>query len=531
MVQKTVASQNMSATWAGQLYSFVSLSLEKLGQLPVEYSITKSSRPDELLLTLSEVGMLVAEQHLRNLSTHQQCEGRIGLSPRILDQLTSLSPELWTQLKLSKEESKSADFSADFEEKNLVKRLDCLRRIRNEFGRGEATFPNWVDNFMERSQRWTEILDGRQLPIPFPKEFEDWLKSANYLSAQWVKIEPSWAEWSAQIDDAEKQLSHDLDALNKQRAIHRKLRNIANELEAFFTHRPDARSAFAIAQNVADFLGKLHGTTSTENQSHSDLQQQVDTFVAACRFWADFEKKVANDEEYRKTPEQADVLHRIENLRQLREAVQTEGGTGVNARLARLQQEAVDSALAPIQDFLNETANQFRIFDNILPIRLERFANRRQGDRLGFRVGQPPREVSQTSSGQRSQLGLLTFLALHYGLRDTYASKVLCLDEVTSSFDLAQVPRLALLLRQIAYGSVDSPFRRQVFIASHNEEFSQRLAELLTPPKGNTLRILRFTGYDSSGPVIQSHTIQPALPFDSKRLKSYFNYRYGNENG
>lgn len=32
-------------------------------------------------------------------------------------------------------------------------------------------------------------------------------------------------------------------------------------------------------------------------------------------------------------------------------------------------------------------------------------------------VSNPPREISQGSSDRRSQLGLLLFLALHYGLR------------------------------------------------------------------------------------------------------------------
>lgn len=237
------------------------------------------------------------------------------------------------------------------------------------------------------------------------------------------------------------------------------------------------------------------------------------------------------DAERRQSPDQADLLKRIADLRELRAAIESESKADSKSRLGRLQQEALDAALPPLQDFLNKTAIQFRIFENIRPIRLGRFVNRRQGDRLAFTVGQPPRDIGQTSSGQRSQLGLLTFLALHYGLRDTYRSQILCLDEVTSNFDLGQIPRLALLLRQIAYAPSGSAFKRRVFIASHNEEFSQRLAELLTPPAGNKLRVLRFNGYNSaSGPEIESSCIQPALPFNPASLTSYFRYRYGPQN-
>ena len=111
--------------------------------------------------------------------------------------------------------------------------------------------------------------------------------------------------------------------------------------------------------------------------------------------------------------------------------------------------------------------------------------------------------------------------------RQTYHSRVLCLDEITSSFDLSQIPRLALLLRQISYAPENSEFQRRIFIAGHNEEFNQRLAELLTPPEGRKLRIIRFTGYSNvGGPTMESQLMQPSLKFDAERLKNYFHHRY-----
>jgi hypothetical protein len=180
-----------------------------------------------------------------------------------------------------------------------------------------------------------------------------------------------------------------------------------------------------------------------------------------------------------------------------------------------------------MENFLNDAANRFRIFDNITPVRLERFSQKKNEHRLAPRVGKPEREIGQTSNGQRNQLGLLMLLSLHFGLRATYHSRVLCLDEITSSFDLSQLPRLALLLRQIAYAPIGSEFQRRIFIAGHNEEYNQRLAGLLTPPHGRKLRILRFTGYDVfKGPTIESQLMQPALAFEVERLTNYFSHRY-----
>ena len=106
---------------------------------------------------------------------------------------------------------------------------------------------------------------------------------------------------------------------------------------------------------------------------------------------------------------------------------------------------------------------------------------------------------------------------------------MLCLDEVTSSFDLAQIPRLALLLRQIAYAPQGSEFRRRIFIASHNEAFSQRLAEMLTPPAGNySLRIVRFTGYDpDAGPRLDSFQLRNSTALHDGNLAAYLRHRYG----
>lgn len=522
-------SGNMSASWQRQLNKFTGESLKQLGEQAENLSVSSTSTTAESLRTLAEAAQLAPKQH-QATAIAETADTPASLPSEIAEQLSSLDNEQWAQLKRPREESAAAESSSSFSEKQLSERLDEVRRLRNELGRGEAGFPDWIARFQQRCEKWSKVQNAKQFPVPLPGEFQSWLEQASALAQHWSKCESYWAEWSAQLDDVEKKLSFEREQLQVRRSRHRHITTLASRLDSLFAQRPDAREQFALAETAEGFLSTLTQRTDAQLESPRDKRNPVEAFVTACNSWADFEQRVEDDMERRKSSDHAERQKRIDDLKQLRDAIETESKANKNSRLGRLQQEAVDAALSPLEGFLNRTATQFRIFDGIRPIRLDPVPNKRQGDRMALRVGKPPREIGQTSSGQRSQLGLLTFLALHYGLRDTYQSKILCLDEVTSSFDLAQIPRLALLLRQIAYAPKDSEFKRRVFIASHNEEFSQRLAELLTPPDGNALRILRFKGYDpASGPQIESSSIQPALPFNVENIQSYFRYRYSSE--
>ena len=61
------------------------------------------------------------------------------------------------------------------------------------------------------------------------------------------------------------------------------------------------------------------------------------------------------------------------------------------------------------------------------------------------------RDLSTLSSGQKAQLGLSLLLALNVALDELMPHHVLALDDTTTAFDMAQLPREASLLRQIVY--------------------------------------------------------------------------------
>lgn len=524
-----IRSGNLRSTWTGELANITSEFLSSLGGLAQELSVSDVSRPSEILKVLATAARLSVSRTSVALGSKSDIL-RASIPADLAAGIAELPEEGWALLKQSNENRHAEQFAADFSEKNLLEKRDAVRRIRNAFGRGESNFIDWINEFQQRTRTWSELIGKTKQPVAPPEAFVNWCQKATELVNSWSSCEPKWREWATQIDDLEKQLSYELDQLQTAAQLRRKVRALSEVLGQILTTREDLMKTFQQSDNAGNFLAeaeKIENAIRVGGGKSTSSSEEAESFARACDRWAEWERKVEADEERQQGPEASAFLGKLERLRELQTAIRNEMGTSAKGRLGQLQQEALGSVLKPMENFLNESADRFRIFENITPIRLERFSPRRDGNRLGPRVGNPEREISQTSNGQRNQLGLLTLLALHFGLRTTYHSRVLCLDEITSSFDLSQIPRLALLLRQIAYAPVDSEFQRRIFIAGHNEEFNQRLAELLTPPEGRKLRIIRFTGYSrDGGPLIESQLMQPSMKFDIERLNSYFHHRY-----
>jgi len=96
------------------------------------------------------------------------------------------------------------------------------------------------------------------------------------------------------------------------------------------------------------------------------------------------------------------------------------------------------------------------------------------------------------------------------------------LDDVTTAFDMAQLPRTAALIRQIAYATDDASARRQVFIVSHHEDLTNRLLDFLIPPHGKKMRILNFVNWTrDKGPQIEQREVVPGLKASAENRKKF----------
>ncbi len=114
---------------------------------------------------------------------------------------------------------------------------------------------------------------------------------------------------------------------------------------------------------------------------------------------------------------------------------------------------------------------------------------------------------TQMSTGQRAQMALAWLLASNALLQRWLPHRLLLLDDVSTALDLTNLAAECALLRKFAY--TKSERRRQVIVASHHDQLTHRMFDLLLPPEGFSLLEIRLVDWSiESGPVIEAHGIK-----------------------
>ncbi len=173
-------------------------------------------------------------------------------------------------------------------------------------------------------------------------------------------------------------------------------------------------------------------------------------------------------------------------------------------KYANRHDEGVETQLSNV---LNRVLLRFLPTPGVFPVR----ANLSHDDRSHWTrlETKDKRSWSVLSTGQKAQLSLAWMMAQALVLRTWLPHRVLILDDTSSAFDLGNLARQATWLRQLAYTD-DDEFRWQIFLASHHDEMTTRLVELLHPPPGRSLLVLDFVGWTPEvGPEVVSHELRP----------------------
>ncbi len=159
---------------------------------------------------------------------------------------------------------------------------------------------------------------------------------------------------------------------------------------------------------------------------------------------------------------------------------------------------------------------RFNLVDGTLPLHLSAEDRSYPGDPYRTRSiyavrTDDGRELCHLSTGQRAQMAIALLVSQNLALSGLgYLNhQIILLDDMTAAYDLSNLTREAILWRQIAYGENDKQ-RRQVFISSHHEDMTNHLLDLLVPPEGRSMRLLRFIEWSpSTGPVIEESEVIP----------------------
>ncbi len=122
------------------------------------------------------------------------------------------------------------------------------------------------------------------------------------------------------------------------------------------------------------------------------------------------------------------------------------------------------------------------------------------------------------STGQRAQMALAWLLGSNALLQRWLPHRLLLLDDVSTALDLTNLAAECALLRKFAY--TKSERRRQVIVASHHDQLTHRMFDLLLPPEGFSLLEIRLVDWNiKTGPVTEAYSIKHTGAADNTTRK------------
>ena len=220
---------------------------------------------------------------------------------------------------------------------------------------------------------------------------------------------------------------------------------------------------------------------------------------------------------YRQGQEYASLVEEREKLEKEKEDLDALGGFILNMRHKASGTSAggeEDSFRKALEKTINQVIRRFVFADGMDEVEVtpEFLLKADAGRKEDFQRG-----VQCLSSGQKAQLAMAWMIASRElaqspTSRDLihFPHRILIMDDPSTTFDTTNLLSQAILWRQLAYNP-DSARRYQVFIVSHHEEFSSHLLDLLCPPPGHSMRLLRFSDWSRDrGARVEAYDVEPS---------------------
>jgi energy-coupling factor transporter ATP-binding protein EcfA2 len=186
--------------------------------------------------------------------------------------------------------------------------------------------------------------------------------------------------------------------------------------------------------------------------------------------------------------------------------------------------KAISKPDRKLMEALRERADwvlrRFSLVDGFLPLCLEAdddLSGAGEALHRGYRIKTGDgRELAHFSTGQRAQVAVSMLVAQNLMVPQKLTHRTILLDDVTTAYDLGNLTREAILWRQLAYGAEDEQQRRQVFLSSHHEDMTNHLLDLLVPPEGRRMLLIRFTAWSrDDGPTYDIFDVTATQASDS----------------
>ncbi|QSQ07940.1 DNA replication and repair protein RecF [Koleobacter methoxysyntrophicus] len=503
-------SNNLRARWKNELRGFVGECL----------SVFTSSRMQDI----TDEKPLIALDLIK--------EALDKLRKRVINKKANKSEKLGSLLNAIPDDAAEIFPPSTWREKEkeiniLYKEVQELRKQLTLFEKLERHFDNpdgpdlegVLKALRDQGKVWLDIPEVGKDIRP-PSALTDWLKKV--VTDEPGKLAELLEGWQSRVEqkrfELQRRFVEGQEEMEKQSMIFKKSKEFFDLLEQT-----------GLDSELKDFVnstGPIPSSAVKERISafaiqRSKLLTTINSVQEAVLQWIQVEK--LDERRIFALQQNKSYLKVKKYIDKISETLKTE--TGKSSVLSRALLPR-DKDLKRLGETTNEILNRFRIVEGICPVRFEiKRKGRTKTDSNILQVyAADGRPLKAFSTGQKAQLGLAILLGFNYSFNKYIGHNIIAFDDVTTAFDMAQLPRTAALLRQIAYapGEAEASARRQVFIVSHHEDLTNRLLDFLIPPEGNELRILNFVDWtQSDGPKIEQRKAIPGLGVSVESRKKF----------
>lgn len=375
-----------------------------------------------------------------------------------------------------------------------------------------------------KGPEWLTMPEGDIIYAP-PVQVIDWLKKAmDSLGLETKSIDEYMSFWQNQISQ---ELQHLQGTLRKQENSYResiRIYNFSKQMYQLAETTPALKELILNAQGRQISKEILMAGLNDINKLRSHPLIIINTIIENISQWIQLEEDNIFREKTLNEKRQSEKPQRY--LDGVRIALDEESSKNSLINTVQLLPE---STIKQFVNMVNGIFSRFRVVPGLCPVKMTSGNKGKRKDKVETWniVMADGRDLSTLSSGQKAQLGLSLLLALNVALDELMPHHVLALDDTTTAFDMAQLPREASLLRQIVYGADERdeegpvPPRRQLFIVSHHEDLTHRLLDFLIPPENKSLHIFNFTYWEENGPEIEQLVVLPTRSVDIDSRKEF----------
>lgn len=425
---------------------------------------------------------------------------------------------LLTEEEINTEETKIRQFEE--EQQQVGKMLRDLQTLERHFQNRTGYGPSLVDvlaAIRENAERWlTPPRIAYEVYEP-PKRVLNWLRNAlSSLDTGEIPVDVQMSKWVQYVTDQRVEVGNRSQQLAETIRQARTSVQLSRYILELCATSPELRKAvsdiLARGQTRATVGDLLGSSRSWSGPSHGAKEHEspIAVLIRYIDDWIAVEKdELKRQEAAKRSASYRAVEKELSDIE-----------AALNAELQRDSSILTSLELVPrgLRDqfavSINYMLSRFHLVEGISPIEITPSKGKTKA--LWEIKTKDGRNLSCLSSGQKAQLAISLVIALNAALREHIWHNVLAFDDFTSSLDMSQLPRLATLLRQIAYGSglaaptANPILRRQVFLVSHHEDLTNRLLDFMIPPEGHSMRILNFVGWThNEGPRIEELDVVP----------------------